>query len=476
MYDEDEDDGPQDGVDEDARSDEERREYDAEREEYHQRVLELEDDEDVAEDGDGPQDLGQPCAPAAPVPEPTAEERLAQRLALAEADARAAERRVRELEELARQDAEPPEPYVPTIAPSPEPEVNPWYAKRRARFAEPAPEPEPTPNPLALSAVDDGDATEPDWLVHGLIERGSVVMIYGASERAKSWAAMDLAVAAETPREPRWLGRFDVEWSASIYVDFEQGPLKLNRRIAKLRYGRAETNPNGWIDKLISPALNLDHDAFYEALEEHAQEHQIIIVDSLRAAKSGSENDSSFADPLWKLKGIAGRTGCIFVVLHHEGKAKNKKTGVPDPRGTTAIVNACDLLFHLGLVHEAKDEHGQAILDIKMTQTKARDGYRVDPFTWRLSDDGAGGTSLWVQPELESAAKRPGRPAGPATAVDPADFAGRVRAALERHGKAMSQNRLAETVGGKREATIDQIKKMVEAGQLTRSKAGLDLT
>ena len=76
----------------------------------------------------------------------------------------------------------------------------------------------------------------------------------------------------------------------------------------------------------------------------------LAVVDSFRALTPGvEENSSDVRRYLDLLLEVSDRTGCAFVVIHHEGKPAadgGTRDAVHRIRGSGAIVDACDTTWH----------------------------------------------------------------------------------------------------------------------------------
>jgi RecA-family ATPase len=111
----------------------------------------------------------------------------------------------------------------------------------------------------------------------------------------------------------------------------------------------------------------------------------VVIVDSLRAATAGTdENDSGIRAALDMLGGLSEQTGCRALVIHHA-----RKQGKDDPggryaiRGSSAIFDAVDSAYLFGA------EKGEPI---HVEQVKARShGEPADDFALVISDVDAHG-------------------------------------------------------------------------------------
>jgi 5S rRNA maturation endonuclease (ribonuclease M5) len=216
----------------------------------------------------------------------------------------------------------------------------------------------------------------PDYVVDGLLVRGSLALIVAYGSSLKTWVLEDGALSVATGGQ--WMARFDTKKAPALIVDFESGDYELRRRAHRLARGRELQIPIDGFAFITMPSLNLASDAFFDALGPLAKKYGFIGIDSLAAGSGGiDENDTRFATSLNRLKAIAAESGCVIVVLHHSRKGSGEEA---DPRemvrGTSAIFNAVDIVLQMS----RKDD------GFVVRQTKARGGKTVDPFVVRVDD------------------------------------------------------------------------------------------
>lgn len=214
-----------------------------------------------------------------------------------------------------------------------------------------------------------------DWLIEGVMPRGTVGVLAAYGSSLKSWAALDLldSIACGKP----WLDRFKVARKGRAYlVDFESGSYEVRRRLQYIARGRRMMDPVEGLGFVSFPPDFITTPAFIAEVTALADLYDVIIIDTLAAGSPGTdENDTRFAGPLNLLKGISekSKTRCTFLVLHHT--RKQREGGEDDregTRGTSAIFNALD--WELKLFKFKNDG------SFTCRQTKARQGKKVDPF------------------------------------------------------------------------------------------------
>lgn len=228
----------------------------------------------------------------------------------------------------------------------------------------------------------------PDYLVADIVRRGSLTLLGGYGSSGKTWLAIDLmiAVAAGLP----WLGRFPSKPGRALLLEWEQGKDECRRRIQAVAYGHGITEWLEGINLVSTQPLYLNAPDAEPRLRALAKGRDLIVIDSLRAGSPGvDENDSAMREGLDRIRVVAERTGCAFVVITHAKKTSGSATKLDSRevlRGSSAIFDAADTV--LAVTYE-KDK------PLRVDQVKARHGQAVEPFGVRLEGkfpDGSGVT------------------------------------------------------------------------------------
>lgn len=166
------------------------------------------------------------------------------------------------------------------------------------------------------------------WTVPGYLAEGLSVLA-GRQKLGKTWLAIDFALAVATGGVA--MGSVAVEQGDVLYIDLENGPRRIQRRIETLwRDGgnRADLSRLEW----VTEAPQLDK-GFIPALEDWRQnvsQPRLVIIDVLQrikpagnANRNSYENDYSTFAPLQQW---ATKHGIAVLALHH-----TKKGGADDP-------------------------------------------------------------------------------------------------------------------------------------------------
>ncbi len=284
----------------------------------------------------------------------------------------------------------------------------------RAALTEHEPEPQATRGRelVYLSGTDLAKPLPPlAYLVPHLgIATGAPVLVagYGFSGKTLALQSLALSVASGTPL---W-GVYSTRRGAVTHLDWEQGARLTSERYQRLALGMGLDLKDLPLRVCVQPCASLgDRDA--ETVYEKACEGQaLVIVDSLRAADSkADENSSEVRRSLDLLNRVAEKHGTVVFVIHHANKPK---ADAPEGnryriRGSSAIFDGAASVFVFA------SEKGQPI---RVTHEKCRNrGTTVEDFGLRVADvDVPAGRALVVAHlEAEQLASSEGKAArGPA--------------------------------------------------------------
>jgi hypothetical protein len=294
-----------------------------------------------------------------------------------------------------------------------------------------------------------------EYAIGGLVPRTSLVLTVAYGSSLKTWMMTDLVVAKALGEA--WLGKFPCEPGAVLFFDWESGDHELRRRLQRVSAARGHVGPVAGVSMVTMPDLFFNSGAFEEQVTELARPRAVVVFDSLAAGTVDvDENDARFAQGLQTLKRIATKTGCTFIVLHHSRKQppQGKDADAREsPRGTGAIFAACDVVLHL-----TRAEEGAMLV----TQTKARAGKAIEPFTVRVEDVGPDATRVFA-----GDAPVPGDD----DAFAPGDALQRAKATilrvLGRDHDVTSMSELARRVSGRKQTVKDALEELTARSIVT---------
>ena len=249
------------------------------------------------------------------------------------------------------------------FAPDPKPQIE-------------APAPKPTKT-IKIESWDEIQDEPVEWLIEGVIPKGSFTALYGPPGSFKSFIALDIAEAIATGRT--WMGRDVKQTGAVLYLAGEGfGGIGARIKACKMHHQTEDGAPI----YIVRHQLNLrssaeDFNALMMAVvqlvEQTGMEFSLAIVDTLaRAFGGGNENSSedmgAFITAMGKVQEFLN---CALMVLHHSGKDAAKGL-----RGHSSLLGAVDTELELLRF----DEQMKGILTI----SKQKDGADNERFGFEM--------------------------------------------------------------------------------------------
>lgn len=316
------------------------------------------------------------------------------------------------------------------------------------------------------------------WLCRSLLfAPGRPTLWTAAAGTGKTWLGQSfgLSVAAGLSS---WLDTFPIQKSGPVrHINLEMPRDEMVRRYQRLARGMRldlAALPLRLINRADVPTgFSLMSDDVVDVLTEATMGARLCLIDSFRTfIGSMDENKSEVRACLDNLLTVQERTGCMFLVIHHEGKPPKEETGHSSQhkaRGSSAIGDAVDLTWSIG---EAGFPSG-----MKITPGKASMGQRGEPFAVRLIDIGEhdqDGRSEAIVVEYvppEQAAEIGDRPAAERLIED------RILAALKTHGelnradiiRGKKHDGSPAIVVGNKQAKERALKNLTDDGEIERS-------
>ena len=183
----------------------------------------------------------------------------------------------------------------------------------------------------------------PRWLVQGIVERGQVGVVYGASQSLKSYVMLDLAISVAMGRD--WHG-LRVPHAGRVWYLAGEGNAILWRRLEAYRQHHG-LRPEDLDNLSISAhGLNLmdpEHQQFLRESAEREGPPVLLIVDTLTANAYLEENSAREAAQLLGIcQGMAHEWDCTPELVHHG--AKGDKTSM---RGSSVFMTNADSVLYL---------------------------------------------------------------------------------------------------------------------------------
>lgn len=245
-----------------------------------------------------------------------------------------------------------------------------------------------------------------EFLVHGLIPRGSIVLLAGTGGTGKSSIAHKLCCLAATDwrgdEQPKWLGQPLVKEASKgicIYFSGEDGPAIINarneifdpeRRASRLMFQRTNfTSEKG---------DELNFSEFLRRLRK-MPEVPMLVVDPARKYLTGDEEDSAVVSEFFEaIEQFAHERNTAVIVVHHLSKGAKPQSArevLDELRGSQVFIDRprvvigmfregpktivglakCNIPPSLGMVTDERVfAHNPKTLDL--TQLKGKAGVR----------------------------------------------------------------------------------------------------
>jgi hypothetical protein len=247
-------------------------------------------------------------------------------------------------------------------------------------FAADPPKEADKPKPTKTIKIESWDTIQDEpveWLIEGVIPKGSFTALYGPPGSFKSFIALDIAEAIATGRT--WMGKEVKQTGAVLYLAGEGfGGIGARIKACKLHHQTEDGAPI----YIVRHQLNLrssaeDFNALMIAVvtlvEQTGMEFSLAIVDTLaRAFGGGNENSSedmgAFITAMGKVQEFLN---CALMVLHHSGKDAAKGL-----RGHSSLLGAVDTELELLRF----DEQMKGVLTI----SKQKDGADNERFGFEM--------------------------------------------------------------------------------------------
>jgi hypothetical protein len=205
------------------------------------------------------------------------------------------------------------------------------------------------------------------WLVDGICTEQAVMVIGGEPKTAKTWAALELAIAVAT--DTPFVGEFKVREAngrgAFLFL-CEDNPRSVQNRLRSMIKGRGPVLA-GWGQRLAVKALGsmrIDDVAalarYVATVRRAAFRPALVVFDPLRDLHQNNEDSSTEMAGVYKaLRALRTVLGCAVVFVHHSGKATadgEKRRGGQKLRGSSALHGAVDAGLYLTGPSRERDE------------------------------------------------------------------------------------------------------------------------
>ncbi len=251
---------------------------------------------------------------------------------------------------------------------------------------------------------------DPTWLIDGILQQGTLALVYGPPGCGKSFLMQDLAFHLGLGRP--WFGRFyDPEQPTGVlYIAAEAGGGTATRVKAFCRHHgltREQLAPERCQVNFVRATVDLLDPETASAIEltwaAWANRFNVFVFDTLsRCMPGGNENSPEhMTTAINTLDQIRTRTGATIIVVHHTPLAEKDR-----PRGHSSLLAAAVtaiMVEKLGEIRQATVAY----------QRDGREGahlcFRLKQVETGVDQHGRAVTSCVIEP-TESGAARPERP------------------------------------------------------------------
>jgi len=167
------------------------------------------------------------------------------------------------------------------------------------------------------------------YIVDGLIEAGSLNVLFGAPGSLKSMLAADMCVCVASGRP--WLPEaltndgamaMATTQSTALWVDFDNGERRTDERIEALARSRSLAADNDNLFYLSMPVPWLDATQDVSALLECIESvgAGLVVIDNLGVVAGCDENSADMAQVMRNFRSITEATGAALILIHHQRK------------------------------------------------------------------------------------------------------------------------------------------------------------
>lgn len=239
-----------------------------------------------------------------------------------------------------------------------------------------------------LSIGDLGNMPKPTWLVEGMFEQNTLVMVAGPPASYKSFLVLDWIMCLASGKS--WNGK-EVVASKVLYVLGEGRSSLLKRINAWLMYNRLDGKQKEALDlnfrvtfEVPQMAQKSSVDNLLFDLENEEFRPDVIAIDTFARSFVGMDENSQQDTGMWVASADRLRElGYTVIFLHHT--AKNTEFGYKF-RGSSAIMGAMDTAF---LMHKDSESGG-----VKVWVDKQKDHDEGEPMFFNklivgLGDEGS---------------------------------------------------------------------------------------
>jgi DNA-binding transcriptional ArsR family regulator len=229
-----------------------------------------------------------------------------------------------------------------------------------------------------------GEPKEREYLIEKIGVKGYPIVAFGAGGVAKSFAMLSAGISiASTSGAGNWVGLRVLDHGHALYLDFELDAEEQHRRVRDLCAGMGTMIPK----KLAYlSGVGITPDAAFQKALTFVEEYKAkaVIIDSMGLAMQGDmEKGREVLAFHGKYINPLRRAGATPFIVDHEGKlqtGEKHKDKAPFGSAYKAWASRSVLQFAFEEYREESSE-----LDIRVRQTKANFGPKIDPIGVRFT-------------------------------------------------------------------------------------------
>tara|TARA_R110000796_G_scaffold6086_1_gene22070 strand:- start:525 stop:2063 length:1539 start_codon:yes stop_codon:yes gene_type:complete len=224
------------------------------------------------------------------------------------------------------------------------------------------------------------EVDEPDWLIEGVVERQSLVSIFGAPKSGKSFVAIDLAASVSSGKN---FFNFQVKQKSSVLYVAGEGVRGIRKRCAVLNKTKSLADAPFFItDRTLRINDDNDYRELLLEIELIVKNHGqlgLLVLDTFQRVFTGNENSSEDVGAfIAKLDKIIADYECCIMIVHHTGHGNSDRA-----RGSSVIPASLDSEFKVEKDKNSTDDE----MRIKFTQTLNKDSMNSANLAFKLVDD-----------------------------------------------------------------------------------------
>jgi hypothetical protein len=242
------------------------------------------------------------------------------------------------------------------------------------------------------------------WFIKGVLPRGPIGVVYGASQSGKSFFTLDLVM--HVARGLQWRGLRTKQ--ARVGYIAAEGAGGFSNRLDALHAHYGEP-PAGAEIAVLADAPNFRHVSEIDDLIQRVKEWgpmDIIVVDTLSQVVPGADENSAgeMSVVLGHCRRIHEVTGATVILIHHTGKDASKGM-----RGSSVV--GANIEFTIGVVRRERGTRAAIVDKLREGKDGTEFGFQLQVELLGLDEDGDPITSCWVEhttsgPMMQDALRR----------------------------------------------------------------------